>query len=166
MKDDYIFVGIATVVVCVLIFIFGYRGSPSNPAPVTMTASQTATLVPFTKLVQGTRSNIPTRTNYVITSNEELTQLWNMIDATSTPPTVDFGKNVVLAVFAGKGLNAGITVAKVEDASARLVSVHIMTPSSTCTKKSIVSPYELVAVPKTALQVTHEDISSPVGCSK
>jgi hypothetical protein len=88
-----------------------------------------------------------------------------MIDATSTPPKVDFGKSVVLAVFAGKGSNAAITVAKIQDASARLVSVDIMTPNVTCAKKSSISPYELVAVSKTSLEVTHEDISSPSDCS-
>jgi hypothetical protein len=71
MKDNYIFIGVATVVVCVLIFLFGYQSFSNNPSPSMAASSPAATLVPFTKLVQGTQSTIPTRTNYIITSNED-----------------------------------------------------------------------------------------------
>ncbi len=167
MRDKILFSGVAVIAVIVgaLVFVSG-RGTVSNGSPtVTDYRNATATAVPFTKLVQGTTSAVSDRTNYLITSPNQLSELWKMIDAHGTPPVVDFTTHAVLAVFAGKQPDASIAVAKIEDANERLVSIIITKPATACAQKAVVdSPYELVAVATTSLPLTHQDIPTTVNC--
>ncbi|HUY05256.1 MAG TPA: hypothetical protein VMV62_00870 [Candidatus Paceibacterota bacterium] len=167
MRDKIIFAGVAVIAVIVgaLVFVSG-RGTVSNGSPAaTGYSNETATAVPFTKLVQGTTSAVSDRTNYLITSPSQLSELWKMIDAHGTPPTVDFATHAVLAVFAGKQPSASIAVAKIEDANERLVSIIIAKPASACAPQAVAdSPYELVAVATTSLPLAHQDISTTASC--
>ena len=96
---------------------------------------------------------------------DQLSALWKFINATNTPPTVDFKKQSVIAVFAGKATSAAISVAKIEDSGARLVSITLMQPESTCPQPAeSASPYEIVTVPATLLPLAHKDISKTIGC--
>ena len=168
MREKAVFTGVAVMAVAVIaIFIVSSNGS-GTAADVSAGAGSAApamTTVPFTTLVQGMQSGIVSRTNFIITSSSEMTKLWKMIGATSTPPTVDFNKDIVLAVFAGKTSSASIAVAKIEDTSERMVSITIAKPEGSCPQiYSTVSPYELVAVPATSLPVTHQDTLVPGTC--
>lgn len=145
-------VGFVAAVIVVVILITVYGSSISN------TSSLAATPVSFTKLAQGTQSTVSTRTNYLITSANELEKLWKMIDAKGNPPAIDFTKNCVAAIFAG-------TVAKVEDTNVRTVMVALATPDGRClSKNATTTPYELVTVPITSLPLAHKDISITAAC--
>src|SRR5665811_1832324 len=93
-----------------------------------------SSIVPFTKIAQGMQSNVSTRANYLITSPSALSKLWKLIDATTTPPEIDFNRDAVVAVFAGERPTTGyaISVAKIEDTGMRTVSVTIAKPDTTC----------------------------------
>ncbi|HUX80990.1 MAG TPA: hypothetical protein VMV38_01550 [Candidatus Paceibacterota bacterium] len=169
MRDTIIYavVGVVAIGVGILFFFFG-KGTFLSPAsPVAHDTADTAVtvVVPFTPLIQGLHSGIATRTNYLITSSTELSELWKTINAPGTPPTVNFATDQVLAVFAGGEASSTIQVAKVEDTSVRVVSIAIQALSGTCvSKKTIASPYELVMVPATSLPLTHKDLVATTSC--
>ena len=132
------------------------------------TTAQTLT-VPFTTIVQGEQSGVAARVNYLITSPDELSALWASIRATSTPPSIDFTTQAVLAIFAGESSEASVSVAKITDAlgaGQRMVSIAITKPDVFCTGEvTTTSPYAIVAVPATSLPLTHEDIVTTANCA-
>lgn len=161
---NHIIVGGAIVValiVGVLVFLYSDRNSNASPSAVAESHSaMTPVAVPFTEIAEGTRSTVSTRANYLITSADQLTKLWAMIDATGTPPTIDFKNNSIIAVFAGNESVAGsaIAVTKIEDTNARTVSVTITEPSGACAlKQKAAAPYEIISLPATTLPLTHQD---------
>jgi len=141
MKNWIMTGGVVFVAIVAGVFLFLYSTSVSS------NQSSTVISVPFTKLAQGTQSTVSVRTNYLITSTGEFEKLWKMIDAKGSPPTVDFTKNSVAAIFAG-------TVSSVEDTDVRTVTV---TGTSCSFKKATTTPYELITLPATPLEFTHED---------
>jgi len=166
-RDRLIVIGVALVAIGIGTFLFLSGNFSSTSLPV-VSDNQTVTItVPFTPLVSGTRSTVTTRVNYFITSSDQLDELWNMLNATSTPPKIDFSKQAVIAVFAGQQPSTGyaIKVSKVVDSSARLVSITIAKPGDTCmTGQAFTAPFELVAVPLTTLPLAHEDLSTTSTC--
>jgi hypothetical protein len=160
-------VGIGTIFATLLVAagVFSYfidNGRAVSRPAVTETAD-----VPFTPLIRGSESSVTERVNYIITSKEELALLWDMINATTTEPSIDFNTQAVLAIFAGQQLVAGtdIAVAKIEDAAKRLVSITIARPTGSCTeKRSATTPYEIIKVPLTSLTLAHEDLRTTVRC--
>ena len=124
--------------------------------------------VPFTELARGSKSTVTTRTNYLITSASELDKLWEMIDAKGQPPVIDFTKNAVAAVFAGKDLSVSdtITISKIEDTEVRMVTVALVKPESACAPKISTTPYQVVSLPKTLLAFAHEDVVTIAPCMR
>lgn len=169
MRDKIIIIGVAVlaIVISVLIFLSG-SGATTNSDLITSEPNNpvTAVAVPFTKLVGGTKSNIAVRANYLITSPSELGELWAIIDAKGNPPEVDFSKQAVLAVFAGKESTSSIAIAKIEDTEARMVSISIIRPEGICAQKATAtSPYEIAVVPISSLPLTHEDVLTTTKCN-
>lgn len=161
MKDSAIIVGMATVAVIIGVIIF-LNGGVSNTQLATSVSGndQTATSVSFTKITSGTQSSVTRRVNYIITSASELNELWKMINTSSKPPVVDFKKNSVIAVFAGRQPTVGhvIEVAKIEDSNVRNVSLALVRPDASCmVAQMITTPYEIITVPATALSLAHID---------
>jgi hypothetical protein len=106
--------------------------------------------------------------NYLITSSSQFGELWKVVTATGAPPKIDFKTHSVIAVFAGQKPTAGyaVAVAKIEDASARMVSITLAKPSDDCMlAQSITTPYQLISVPATSLSLAHEDISVTTTCA-
>lgn len=137
-------------------------------SPTMNTGEAPAATVPFTAIASGSRSLVTTRVNYLITNEEELGRLWKLLDATNTPPTVDFKESAVIAVFAGEQPTAGyaIDISKVEDSGRRMVSVTLNQPGSGCVAAQVLStPYKVVTLPVTSLPLDHEDTSTTVACS-
>jgi hypothetical protein len=166
-RDTLIIIGVAlaAIAIGVVIFLSGRGNIPNTSSAVANSQPSAAVAVPFTEITRGSKSTVTTRVNYFITSTDELNKLWKMIDATGTPPVIDFNTHTVLAVFAGKESTSSITVAKIEDTSTRMVSVAIAKPDSACAKKPpAISVYEIVAVPTTSLPLTHQDISTTATC--
>ncbi len=161
--------GVAFIAIAIGVYFF-LNGNFKNVSLATVSESQTSTVaVPFTPLASGSRSTVVDRVNYFITSATQLSELWKMVDATGTPPKIDFTKDAVIAVFAGKQPTAGyaIEVSKVLDSSSRLVSITIAKPDGSCiTGQSLTAPYEIVAVPATTLPLAHEDIMTTPTCPK
>jgi hypothetical protein len=94
-----------------------------------------------------------------------LSELWKTIGAKGTPPAVDFTKQTVLAVFAGTASTSSIEIAKIEDTNARMVSIALTKPDSTCPQKGVTaSPYEIVTMPTTLLSLAHEDVLTTASC--
>jgi hypothetical protein len=153
-------VTLASVVIGILASLMGYGGDTSNTSSVVASDQPKETAIPFTKVVEGTQSTVTTRVNYLITSSVGLSKLWKMVDATSTPPAVDFNTHAVIAVFAGQRPTTGyaIKVSEVLDSTSRLVSITVAKPDSNCmTGQSLTAPYEIVVVPATSLPFAHED---------
>jgi hypothetical protein len=167
MRDKIIFIGIAVlvIVVGVLVFLFGSENAVrTQPAPVSESRTAEDT-VSFTKIKQGNHSMVMGRVNYIVTSPSGLSELWNMVDATGTPPAVDFQKHSVIAVFAGNAPDAKITITKIKDTDTRLVSITLMKTDSSCVRNQpALSPYEIAIVPMTSLPLTHEDIVATTSC--
>ena len=168
MRDRIILIGsaVAAIVIGVLIFAYTTKTASKTPLPVVET-TPSVSVIPFIKLAEGKQSAITRRVNYFITSQEELSRLWKTVGATSTPPIVDFKVQMVLAIFAGTEQSAAVAVAKVEDSSARMVSIAIEKLEGSCVKKqSAATPYELVVVPMTSLPLAHTDTIATTSCPK
>ena len=168
MKERTVFmvVGVFAVVVCGIFLSYGF-GATFRSDIVPSGTPQTAGLVPFTTFMQSTESKIRTRTNYRITSADDLAALWNLLAATGTPPAIDFSTHEVLAVFAGQPESSAIQVSKVKDTDVRNVLVTIVLPAKGCvvTHPKGMVPYELVSIAKSALPITHQDVISTSTCS-
>jgi len=152
--------------------VIGLLATVQYPAQqVSAQANEQTIVVPFTTLVQGEQSGVKDRVNYLITSPDELSALWKTIQATGTPPTIDFTAQMVLAIFAGDSAGASVSVAKITDLltltkEQRLVSIVIAKPDVFCTgETAAVSPYTLVTVPVTSLSLAHEDIVTTADCT-
>ena len=168
---NHIIVGGAIVValiIGVLVFLYSNKTiPPASSTAVTESQQVAAVAVPFTEIVQGMQSSVSTRTNYLITSASDLEKLWKMIDAKGNPPTIDFSKNAIAAVFAGQKPTAGyaIAVAAVQDTDVRTVAVVLSEPKSTCAEKhTTITPYELITFPKTSLPLAHKDQATTTPC--
>lgn len=167
-RDALILTGAVVVAICVGIFAFlANGGNFANIFSSTASRDSVAYMVPFTKIAGGSQSSVDRRVNYFITSPSELSELWGMVNATGTPPSVDFSTHAVIAVFAGKEPSSSITVAKIEDANERIVSIAVTKPDGACsTNKAAASPYEIVAVSATSLPLTHTDLVTTTTCPK
>ena len=159
---------VALAVIGAFLIVYGRLGT-AVPQPAAGSVAQPVSMaeVPFTEITHGMKSDVTERTNYLITSSDELKSLWKLINATGTPPKIDFNKNAVIAVFAGQQPTTGysIAVAKIEDAGARIVSVTIAQPGNNCMAgQMLTAPYDVVAVPATVLPFAHQDILTTENC--
>jgi len=165
MKYAALVVGVVLVIagVASAIFLYQHASVPGQKNPIPPSA-----FVAFTELASGTQSSVRARKNYLITSQDELRELWKLVDVQGPPPTVDFSKQSVIAVFAGEQPTAGyaIAVRRVGDSDAtRVVSVEIASPSTTCLLTGApTKPYQVVKLPATALLWTHQDSATTTSC--
>lgn len=152
----------ALLVVAALIAFFSGTPTPSAP-PATVGESP----ISFTQLAMGSRSGIDRRTNYLITSEGQLRELWKLIDAGGAVPSVDFTQDDVIAVFSGTEPTVGhtIEVSRVEETRSRLVTVTITRPGPTCAlAQMFTNPYQVVIVKKSSLPYTHKDVTVTRSC--
>ena len=168
MRDRIIFIGVSVVAVVVgaLVFLYGNGNLPRQSAEVKDTLPA-AVIVPFTKLMGGTQSDVSRRVNYLVTSEDELKEIWGMINATGTPPVIDFKTHTVLALFAGQKSTAGyaISALEVKDTDKRTVTVALTNPGAGCMLAQVVSaPFALAVVPATSLPFAHEDVVTTKDC--
>ena len=165
MQDRNSIIGLSAVVIVVCVIVFVYGRGAWGWSPLAASSASSASVVSFTPLAQGEQSVIMMRVNYRITSAAQLSELWSLVHATSTPPAVDFKTHEVLAVFAGDASNPSIAIAKVEDTNERMVSILLAKPDASCARTNLASHYQIVAVPVTALPLTHEDQVTTADCS-
>ena len=167
MRRTLIIIGLALIVGMFVIFTNRNQQLQNNSLQNVADARVPAKAVPFTKLAYGPHSVVTKRVNYLITSPTELSELWHLVDAKGKIPSVDFTQNEVIAVFAGQQptTNYAVTVSKVQDSSARMISIMFKNPSSNCaSQNAVIAPYEIIVVPTTSLPITHENISTTTTC--
>ena len=134
-------------------------GAPPGGAP--------GTPVYFSVLASGAHSSVTARKNYLITSENQLRELWKLVDAGGSPPTVDFNIYQVIAVFTGTEPSAGyaIAITKVADGTERMVSIQITSPGVSClAATTLTAPYEIVRLTATTLAYTHENTATTMSC--
>jgi hypothetical protein len=117
--------------------------------------------VPFTELASGTAAKAVHQKNYVVMAKEDFSDIWAVTGAESPTPAVDFSKQNVIAVFAGREPSGGyaVKIDKITDTgSSRIVSITLTEPAKDCmTSEALTSPYEVVAVPASTL-VPQKDV--------
>jgi len=157
-------VGVAVIAIGIGVYLF-YSGEYK---PSSATNQQSAVIVPFTALADGARSKVFSRVNYLITTQEELAELWEFLEEPPPVPTVDFKTKVVAAVFAGMvpTTGYGISVFEVKDEDKRVVKVELIKPDESCVlAQSLTAPYQVIELPKTSLPFTHVDVWTTKTCS-
>ena len=101
---------------------------------------------------RGTQSNMDAARQVVVRSEADWTKLWRQHAPDRKPPAVDFGKEIVVAVFAGSKPTSGYEVAIVamREASGGLVVDYQETQPArdAMTAQVLTSPYHIVAIPK------------------
>lgn len=170
MRDTLILIGIAVVGLAVSgAFLLYGLGQERAVAPVTQ-APLSSIQSPSMVLAQGTVAPVDTRVNYLIQSQEKLSQLWSFIYGATAPaiPSVDFSKYDVAAVFAGTQPTTGysISVFGIKTTSKKEVAVITITqPGSSCAvAKKRTSPYAVVLIPNSTLPLSHTDVIKTNSC--
>jgi len=108
--------------------------------------------VPIRSLDKGISSQIDVARQAAVRSDAEWNMLWSQHAGDRARPTVDFNREMVLAVFLGTRPTAGFSVEIVgarEESGALVVSYREgRPPTGIVTAQVLTSPYHLVAVPK------------------
>ena len=117
-------------------------------------------------LAQGLLSEIKEEKNIVISTQIQLSQIWNEMRIDKRVPTVDFRKNTVLAAFYGEKSNIcyAINIDKVErfdmpeDVIYAIVEISKTIPieDSKC-RDGLVQPYHIIQVPIKPTQVIFKE---------
>ena len=164
---------IAAVVIGVGLFFFGPASLRSDINNALLSGQIGSGATKFTVLAQGTQAvSINSRTNYRITSADDLAALWPIVygerDAPHVP-AVDFSRYEVLAVFDGTHSSTGYNVqvtSVIDKTPTRMVLIDHLTPSPTCKGvNKLTNPFQIIEVPKTTYTLTHQDIVSTSTCS-
>lgn len=159
-----IFVLLAACIGVVAAIFYTTGNLPGGGAPL---GGALGTPVPFSVLASGAHSSVTARKNYLITSEDQLRELWKLVDAGGSPPTIDFSVYQVLAVFTGTEPSAGyaISITKVADGTGRMVSIQLTSPGVSClAATTLTAPYEIVRITTTALAYTHENTATTMSC--
>lgn len=157
MRDILIIFGmiVAAIAVGAALFFYGPSTFRSTTNPLGN--------VSFRLLKEGTNAvTVTDRANYEIQNQAQLNELWNYIQGTpGAAPTINFDKEEVLAVFDGTHASGGFSIDVdhiTEKDGVRMMHVVRTIPGSNCVlTDGITSPYQIVAVPKTNLSLSHED---------
>jgi|SRR3989344_3001052 len=165
MRDMPPAVAFVLLAVCIGVVIAYATGNlPGGGVPL---GGASGAPVSFSVLASGAHSSVTARKNYLITSENQFRELWKLIDAGGSPPTIDFSIYHVLAVFTGTEPSAGYSVAitKVADGTERMVSIQITAPGVSClAATTLTAPYEIVRITATALAYAHENTATTTSC--
>jgi hypothetical protein len=125
--------------------------------------------VPFSTLAKGLASGVDEPVHAVVRSQTEWAALWSRHMRTQTapppPPTVDFSRDMVVALFMGARPTGGyaIAITKAERTAAGL-SIHYRTARpdpSTMQAQALTQPFHLIALPRVDGPVTFVDETPP-----
>jgi hypothetical protein len=116
----------------------------------------------FRTIDKGVQSAIDVRRQVVVRALPDWATLWKQHTADSPVPPVDFGREMVIAVFMGSRPTAGysVEVTSVEERDGKtLVSYRELAPArDAMTAQILTSPYHIVAVPTSAGEVSFRKI--------
>jgi len=115
----------------------------------------------FRTIDKGVQSAIDVRRQVVVRTLPDWTTLWRHTSDRPLPP-VDFGREMVIAVFVGSRPTAGysVEVTSVEERDGKtVVSYRELAPArDAMTAQILTSPYHIVAVPMSAGEVSFRKI--------
>ena len=115
--------------------------------------SAQATL-PIRTVEKGASSNVDNAKQAVARTDAEWAALWKTHDYDRPAPTIDFGKEMIVAVFMGSRPTAGFSteIVSVAERDGGLVVSYkeAMPPGGAITAQILTSPYHIAAVPKHA----------------
>lgn len=116
----------------------------------------------FRTIDKGVQSAIDVRREVVVRTLPEWTALWKQHTSDKAVPPVDFGREMVVAMFMGSRPTAGysVEVTSVEKRDGKtIVSYRELAPSrDIVTAQILTSPYHIVAVPTSAGEVSFRKI--------
>ena len=168
MRSALVIIAVVVVAVAAYLVLRPAHLSGTQGTSAAQTAMPQQQPVSFSVITSGDSSTVNSRKNYLITSQDELSQLWRLIGTADQPPAIDFSKEAVIAVFAGNEPTAGysIAVTGVKDSSVdRTVSVTLTSPSGSCVlAQHVTAPYQLIELPATALTLSHQDSATTTSC--
>lgn len=103
----------------------------------------------LTTIAQGTDSNYPTASQRVVTSTAAWVNLWRQ-HSSETVPGVDFTKEQVVAVFAGKKPTASysVNITRVENSDSNLVITVEYHHSEDIVTLPFTHPYHIIRFPR------------------
>lgn len=157
-----VLLAIVAVLAGVAVYFYGQHQPAATPS------QGTGTAVSYSELAHGANSMVLSRRNYVLHSEPELQQLWQMTGTATPAPDVDFNTYDVIAVFAGQENTTGysITVSGVTDtASERRVEVTLSSPGGSCALgQQVTAPYQILELPKSSLTLVHTDKQVTESC--
>lgn len=176
MRDAYLIAGMVGIAVAIgsLLFFFGPESFHNDVLNAFSPGSTSvASNVQFTVLEQGPVAySITDRSNYRVTSRDDLATLWSLIYGSGKGqdvPVIDFNRYEVLAVFDGSHASDGyqLSIQAVNDQnSVRTIVINHTIPSKNCRLGvKPTSPFELIQVPKTSFSLAHQDITSTSTCA-
>lgn len=124
------------------------------------------------ELNTGVNGGFTTKTNQVITDEDELKKAWKIAFKNymkvGDAPEVDFNKNVVLLVAMGEKNSGGysIKVEKVVSSNlSTIVSVVETVPGKNCNVTSALTyPYQFVQIEKPKTEITFTNIEDAIDC--
>lgn len=125
--------------------------------------------VTFSEIASGNNSSVKEKVNYLITTDEGLTKLWQMLDTSIAKPNVDLDKNNIIVVFSGEKQGGGysVKVTRIHDSNVRDVTIESSSPGTNCiVTEAITYPYQVIVVPATTLELTHKDVSVIQDCEQ
>lgn len=126
----------------------------------------------FTTIDRGYRSGHTNPGYYVIQDNETWTDVWNqhvqfMLDP-SPPPSVDFSKHTIVAVFMGEVSTGGyaINVYDIVDTGSSIsVKIEKTAPGPKCiVTQALTQPYHIVQIAKTDKPIFFDTVTRTIEC--
>jgi hypothetical protein len=111
--------------------------------------------MPMHSIDKGLASNVDAARQVAVRSADEWSTLWTQHGGDRAKPSVDFSKDIVLAVFMGSRSSGGFTTEITgvrQDGATLVVSYKETRPAPDSVAAQILtSPYHIVAVPKGAV---------------
>ncbi len=162
MRETLVVVVVAVVAAVIGLLTFVFINNSTAPV-----AEEEDAPVVFRELAQGDRSSVERRVNYLVYSEAQMKQLWELIGAVDAPPEVDFTTHTVIGIFSGKQPTAGYEIAadRIIDTETRNVSIITSRPGVSClAAQTITQPYQVIMVPKTSLSYKLEYIPMTTSC--
>lgn len=183
MRRDFVIgVGSALALVLIVAWINYPRSfekidgaaTPVRPAPPVTVGNQQVPVehqVPVRVIETGTHAvDGDQQANYAAYNTEGFLKLWKYAyGATKLMPEIDFSKEYVIGVFAGKRLTGGyvVTVSSITDnGRVRNVTVRLTKPGEGCAvTEALSAPFQIVAVPLNTTTLTHSNVEVAEACS-
>ena len=113
--------------------------------------------LPFETVAQGAHSRLTDALDVVVRTADEWTALWARHAGPGPPPAVDFARQLVVAVFAGRRPTSGyrieITGVQVVDQEIRVVSQERAPLAGALSLPVVTTPFHVIRIPRSELTV-------------